>query len=924
MPDSLEELERDWGVCKEALEGLAREVTIEHPTKGSTGKRNQSKKKPPERAPADDPDIRVAVKLLDRAREMGRSVNGASEWGRLQKIARDISDNLWRVARISEAWTIQPLRPSVSPPVEQKAAPDMGVSIENLPVTGKHLVDRHRELELLNRAWRDGRTHVVYFWAWGGVGKSALMNHWLAEMARDNYRGAERVFGWTFYSQESGERATTSDEFMATALRFFDAPPLADASPTERGLQLARLVQAHRTLLILDGLEPMQYGPGALQGWLKDRAMRYLIRALAAKNKGLCVITTRQRPEDLTAYLEKTVEQVNLDDLEPSDGATLLRTLGVKRLARPDEPQDQAAELEQQELETASEEFGGHALTLTLLGSYLAARHAGDVGFRREVKLLDERKLGWYADQVIASYEKWFGEGPAVALLRLLGFFDRPAEPDQLAALCAPPAIQGLTEPLLELTQSQWSDMVHHLRETGLLVSAPPGQDPRRLDAHHLVREYFATQLQAHNADAWREGNRRLFEYFQQAVPARRPKDVDSMLLLYRAVRHGCYAGLHARAYRDVYYKRVRQGGEYQATKKLALYAEEVAALACFFERTWDRPTPNLQPHEQARVLDAAGVALKAMGRLDDSESATQASIKLFQSTNLSREQAIATNHLLALQGDRGDLSQASESARSIEQLIRDSSDPQTKRIGLVALAIARHLIGEHDRAAQTFEQAEALQRSTDSKHPLLHGIDGFWYCELLLDRGEQLLAAGGHEVRGARGNHALAIFRQVRERAATILGWASELHWARETALHTLTLGRAQLLESTNAGGRDLEEASAHLNEAVELLRDANQLDHLPRGLIARAALFRHQGHYERAQSNLEEAIEIAQSGKMKRYFPAICLEWARLYLAQGDKEHARNSLDSALTHIIEIGNEIGYYPDEYQIDELEKQLDQ
>ena len=42
---------------------------------------------------------------------------------------------------------------------------------------------------------------ILAFTAHGGVGKSTLVNHWLAEMARDNYRGATRVFGWSFYSQ---------------------------------------------------------------------------------------------------------------------------------------------------------------------------------------------------------------------------------------------------------------------------------------------------------------------------------------------------------------------------------------------------------------------------------------------------------------------------------------------------------------------------------------------------------------------------------------------------------------------------------------------------------------------------------------------------------------------------------------------------
>ena len=61
---------------------------------------------------------------------------------------------------------------------------------------------------------------------------------------------------------------------------------------------------------------------------------------------------------------------------------------------------------------------------------------------------------GGHAFRVIAAYERWFaGEGKApelLAALRLLGFFDRPATPENLAALRAAPAIAGLTEALID------------------------------------------------------------------------------------------------------------------------------------------------------------------------------------------------------------------------------------------------------------------------------------------------------------------------------------------------------------------------------------------------------------------------------------------------------------------------------------------
>ena len=51
------------------------------------------------------------------------------------------------------------------------------------------------DLAFLGRAWADPQAHVVSVVAWGGVGKSTLVNHWLRRLGADRYRGAEFVFG---------------------------------------------------------------------------------------------------------------------------------------------------------------------------------------------------------------------------------------------------------------------------------------------------------------------------------------------------------------------------------------------------------------------------------------------------------------------------------------------------------------------------------------------------------------------------------------------------------------------------------------------------------------------------------------------------------------------------------------------------------
>ena len=69
---------------------------------------------------------------------------------------------------------------------------------------------------------------MISFVAWGGVGKSTLVNKWRERLAADNYRGAKRVFAWSFYSQGTGERVTSADIFIAEALKWFGDPEMAE------------------------------------------------------------------------------------------------------------------------------------------------------------------------------------------------------------------------------------------------------------------------------------------------------------------------------------------------------------------------------------------------------------------------------------------------------------------------------------------------------------------------------------------------------------------------------------------------------------------------------------------------------------------------------------------------------------------------
>ena len=147
------------------------------------------------------------------------------------------------------------------------------------------------------------------------------------------------------------------------------------------------MIRTHRTLLFLDGLEPLQFPPGPDEGRVRDTSVQALLRELSIANPGLCVISTRLPVADLEEFEGSTVDRIDLDRLSPQAGAQLLRALKVTG--------------EDEELEAASSEFSGHSLALTLLGSYLSDVFDGDIARRSDIgPLQTDMRFGGHARRV--------------------------------------------------------------------------------------------------------------------------------------------------------------------------------------------------------------------------------------------------------------------------------------------------------------------------------------------------------------------------------------------------------------------------------------------------------------------------------------------------------------------------------------------
>ena len=91
------------------------------------------------------------------------------------------------------------------------------------------------------------------------------------------------------------------------------------------------------------------------------------------------------------------------------------------------------------------------------------------------------------ADEFLDAALSWFGEGPELSVLRMLGLFDRPANEKAFGALLRSPAIRGLTESLTDLSPTDWRTVLARLRRARLLAAEDP-QNPRHLESSFWKR----------------------------------------------------------------------------------------------------------------------------------------------------------------------------------------------------------------------------------------------------------------------------------------------------------------------------------------------------------------------------------------------------------------------------------------------------
>jgi nucleoside phosphorylase len=736
------------------------------------------------------------------------------------------------------------------------SVPTRHIFNRGLPKTAPRLFGRGEELDKLRGAWLDPEVRVMTVVAAGGVGKSALVNHWLRDLRDRDYLGAQRVLAWSFYSQGTKENLVAADVFVRFALDWLGDDRPLPTNPAEQGARLAALIRQHPMLLLLDGLEPLQYPETApdVGGTLTDISIASLLRELAAPGwEGLCLITTRvpvagiKAPDSAAA----AIEQLDLRNLDIPSGVSLLESL-IGRQQNIDEAEQAVAAVH------------GHALALNLLGRYLREVYGGRLSGRFGMGRLGGGVAeGGHAQRIMELYAEWlqrYARIGELAILDVIGLFDRPAPFPAIAAVLARTDLGREMPGLSEFDGSEWRRCVADLRRMGLLADETAGL-PGTLDAHPLVREYFRSRLQLLSPALWEAGNLSLYEYYKKRAPEQ-PANAADMNLLYAAVNHGCAIGRHQEVYHQILVPRIwRSPRESYSTRILGMTGSEIVALSNYFLLPAWTKLRSVELDRQARVLvmSNAALRLRQLGRPDDALASCRALFGLLTAKATVAEPVDVADaayaaslycELLIIAGRLqspvwGKEDGAPEVARTAVRFADQCPDAYFKMYSRSCLAEVEFMTGDLNAARELFDEAAAIAVAEQSNLPFLYSQNLYRYGYFAIETGDAAILLADAE----------------RDPRWGLAAKPSQL----SHAIRQLVLGAARRAMAEAGEPADLAQAAAEVDDAIVIFRGVGYTDYTVRGLLERAHLRQVRARpedYAGALDDLDEAqAEVTRS---------------------------------------------------------------
>ncbi|MFD5378657.1 trypsin-like peptidase domain-containing protein [Streptomyces griseoincarnatus] len=761
--------------------------------------------------------------------------------------------------------------PHANEEVLRRAVPPTVDRLDDAPGPLAEWVGRDPLLAEIDRTIEDPETLVVSLVGFGGEGKTSIARQWI-EHRREQWRDGERVgsrdaerpcvFWWSFAERPG------ADDFLEAALDFLSGGRIGaeDCGDGRARAEIAAsLLQARPYLFVLDGLEVVQEQRGDQYGTILSPDLRDFLTFFATPgHSSFCLITSRAPVVDLIDFV--THKQIDVPSLTASAGRELLSLLGVRG--------SDAA------LERVAQQWGGHALTLSLIAAYLVRRYGGDV---RRVSSLPgpdpDLPRGELVRRILSQYDECLS-GTERTLLTGFSVFRTSVEESALEAVLTreiPSADPSLIR--------AYATALVHLVDARVVRRDQGG----RLGVHPLVRDFYYERA----VEAW--DHTRLHgwakNYYVSLADARSepPSTLEELGPLIEAVHHACRSNAYAEAY-TLITDRLYAGDRGLITRELNAYDMVLACLADFFPRGDFRREPYTvsgDPWVRGWVLHEVATSLQMLGRLWEAVGPLRRAEAAFRALGRYHQAAVSCQNRTELHLALGQLAKAEQAIGEAFELASRAGDQEDVLVAETLRGALLHHRGQHDEADAAFTSALTLARQF-TPVPILYSRSGVYYAEHLRVTGRAEEARKAHLAN-------LTVCRRA--------GWVAD------EALCLLGLGDLALDRATSAASdadrnAALDEAAERFQAAHDIARGITRKEVLIESLLARCRLAAARGQSARARGDADQALAMALSGGYRTAEVQARIALTRVYRDVGDEEAAWDEISRAT----ETAREIGY----------------
>jgi len=481
-----------------------------------------------------------------------------------------------------------------------------------------------------------------------------------------------------------------------------------------------------------------------------------------------------------------------------------------------------------------------------------------------------------YYDQVIAEpHDRIF--------LEMMGLFHSAMKLEQKNYLIGNEPFKTY---LRNVTDEQWTAMVNRLKAYGLLApkkETEKNQPYTQWNCHPLVREHFREVFQKDKPEDYRETHKVLFEYFDKAPQPPVGTPQQALLPFYRAIHHGCQAGLYKDSIMVYKEKLLRNDAQAEATNRLGMISEDVAALRRFFGEK--KIMLSDLPIEDIDFLwGRMAFCLTCQGRLDEAVNYRKRELAFFEERTEPMGISGAKENLSGLYLMQGQLTLAKDEAEDALRIADEAQDWGKKMRAWSRIGAACYLRGEISNCKEAFNEAEKLQRSGQPTRPWMHSDYGIYYRLYKIDVAETIQD-----------------YKDILDEASGAMQHGDDRYWLVPSGFDALVKAVALWRKG------DTSTASNFFDQSKSMLESSGAIIYLPLYLLPRAFFdLEISNDIEEAKNHVDEAARIANEYRLPLMSIDADLMLARIAIKDKSDKKADEFIKSARNSVIEYSYQL------------------